>query len=567
MINSIKRLTIFGIILANIYSASAQSSLQWAVASEGAGYSWVHITRMRTDSIGNILTSGYFTGDITLDPVNQTGQLSNDGSNGAAIFFCKRDSLGNLLSLFTPDGVGDKMATDFELDAEENIWRGGYFDGSIDMDPSAEEYLLTSMGREDFFLAKYSPVDSLLWAGQFGGTLSAYGGQIAIDSLGFIYFGGDFSGSIDLDPGPEVYEIHATGSDGFVCKLDQEGNFINAWQFEAPGFVGIDAMEIDAEGNLWCGGSFNQSVDFDPGEGVFILESTGYSNNYLVKLNPEGNFITAVRFGGEADMFVKKFVFNSEGSVLVTGNFNYRADFDPGPDEYILNTNGFVDCYILNLNKDGDFNWALNIGGEELDTGLDIIVDKADNIYVTGHFYLTADLNPGADSCMMQSAGESDGFLLKLDSTGRFQWASHLSSTLNISGANLILLKDGSILESGYFCNTADFDPGEASFLLPVSGDTEMFIRKLKPDFNVNIANIEKSVSANIFPNPNNGLVNIEVNEPSLCRIFDASGGLVSYSHLNNGGNYLNLSQLKRGFYAVQIILSNHTLTKKMMIQ
>ena len=326
-------------------------------------------------------------------------------------------------------------------------------------------------------------------------------------------------------------------------------------------------MEIDAEDNLWCGGTFSESVDFDPGEGVFILESTGYTNAYLAKLSPEGNLITAVRYGGEADTYVRNLVFNSEGSVLVTGNFNYRADFDPGPDEYMVYTNGFVDGYILNLNKDGDFNWVLKVGGEDFDTGEYIALDKDDNIYLTGQFYMTADINPGLDSCLMHSAGEADGYLLKLDRTGSFQWASHLSSVQNITGSNLLILNDGSILESGSFCNTADFDPGEASFLLPAYGANEMFIRKLKPEFNVNIANIEKPGFARIFPNPNNGIVNIEVNEPSLCRIFDVAGVMVAQSYLNKGESRLSLSHLKSGLYMVQIISSNHTLTKKMIVR
>ena len=49
----------------------------------------------------------------------------------------------------------------------------------------------------------------------------------AVDPQGNLYVAGKFTGTVDFDPEPEVFELTAIGfSDMFVCKLNAEGDFL-----------------------------------------------------------------------------------------------------------------------------------------------------------------------------------------------------------------------------------------------------------------------------------------------------------------------------------------------------
>lgn len=568
--SQVKFIAFSGFLILNYNIAVAQTSLNWARASQGSGDSQIFVSKILTDSAGNVYTFGQFSGSILLDPLNQTGLINSGDDYNYDIYFCKSDSSGNVLLSFTLAGNTNDTPVDFAFDKDGNLWLGGYFYGVLDIDPESGEYLLTSAGETDLFLAKYNPEGELLWAGQFGSLWHDNGGRIAIDNSGKIHFGGRFNTIIDLDPGPDVYEIETSGvydSDGFICTLDSEGNFIKAGQFEGAGGVFISEMKIDAEGNLWCGGSFNETVDFDPGEGVFMLGSPGYSNCFLVKLDPEGNFITALSYGGGEVISLDNLVFNSQGSLVITGNYRNSADFDPGPDEYILNALGSADCYILSLDKDGAFNWAASVGGESNESGNDIAVDIDDNVYVTGYFYGLIDADPGEGTYYLQTDFHANGFLLKLSEEGNFIWAKQLYSDSGNSGTCLLVTDDGSILESGFFYDMADFDPGEQLYVLWGSGFNEIFIRKLFNDLTIGINEVAQPNTLQVYPNPNNGFFIVEINTPSVCRVFSADGRLLFQADLNAGKNQLNMVTLKSGLYTIQTISSDEILVKKMLIQ
>ncbi|PKP45649.1 MAG: hypothetical protein CVT94_17330 [Bacteroidetes bacterium HGW-Bacteroidetes-11] len=566
MMKRIKNLIVCGIIIIGFIKTEAQTSFEWAVGSLGSGDSQISIAKMKTDSAGNIYTYGQFSGSILLDPINQTGQITSTDDYNYDLFFCKRDTAGNVLLSFTLAGNTNDTPADFDFDEEGNIWLGGHFYGVLDVDPGIEEYLLTSVGNSDLFLAKYNPEGILLWAGQWGSVSYDVGGHIAIDSSGNVHFGGNFDRPIDLDPGPGVYEVDPVGYNAFICTLDTEGNFIKAGLFESPEYISITALETDAEGNLWCGGLSGGLADFDPGEGVFILGSSGYRYCFLVKTDIQGNFITALVYGHCESIGIESLAFDSQGSLLITGSFKVNADFDPGPEEYSLNAAGLFDCYVLSLNKDGVFNWVAHVGGPGMENGYDIATDMYDNIYVTGFFYDVIDADPGEGIFLMQSAGLNDGFMLKLGNEGNFIWAKQLRSTSSVHGHCILVLEDGSILETGIFNYLADFDPGLPIFYLPVSGMIEMFLRKLNNDLSVDIPGISLSPAIQIYPNPNNGFFFVEISTPSVCRIFNASGSLVFQSNLNIGTSQLNLSDLNPGLYTVQTISSAQVVVKKMLI-
>lgn len=73
----------------------------------------------------------------------------------------------------------------------------------------------------------------------------------------------------------------------FILKLDIDGNFIYANTFgSAPNGDTIGKSILsDGSGNVYFTGSFRNTTDFDPSNGVFNLVTPGADYCYILKLN------------------------------------------------------------------------------------------------------------------------------------------------------------------------------------------------------------------------------------------------------------------------------------------
>ena len=97
------------------------------------------------------------------------------------------------------------------------------------------------------------------------GSIANESGQgITTDNFGNVYVTGYFQDTVDFDPGPGVFNLKSNGSyDIFIQKLDADGNFIWAKQMRGDGAFGT-SIEIDTNGYMYCLGNFSGTVDFDP---------------------------------------------------------------------------------------------------------------------------------------------------------------------------------------------------------------------------------------------------------------------------------------------------------------
>ena len=70
---------------------------------------------------------------------------------------------------------------------------------------------------------------------------------------------------------------------------------------EILGGTGIDSgysITVDGSGNVYTTGSFQDSVDFDPGVGTYNLSSNGSNDIFVQKMDESGNFLWAKSFWG-----------------------------------------------------------------------------------------------------------------------------------------------------------------------------------------------------------------------------------------------------------------------------
>lgn len=373
------------------------------------------------------------------------------------------------------------------IDRNRNTYTVGSFSGNIDFDPGASAYYLNSSGGIYFnaFVSKLDAQGHFVWAKKMGGTSGTEGNAIAIDENNNIYTTGYFQGTADFDPDTAtVHNLSIPGTDAaiFISKLDSSGNFVWAKQIGDGGWDVGASIATDAAGNVYLSGQFDGSVDFDPGTGTATLTAVGSNDVFVVKLDPNGQFVWAKQLGGTNGSIENKAItIDKKGNVITTGTFSGTLDFNPGTATANLTSSGWGSIYISKLDPGGNFLFAKKIGGANTSMGNAIALDHNDNIITGGFFSSTVDFDPGPGVSNLTATGggfDFDVFINKMDSLGNFIWAKQLGGSSFEDCKALSVDSRGNVYATGYFSGTADFDPGPGSYPL-ISAGSDIYVAKL----------------------------------------------------------------------------------------
>lgn len=217
----------------------------------------------------------------------------------------------------------------------------------------------------------------------------------------------------------------------------------------------VRGLVTDAAGNVYITGGFRDTADFDPGPGTYNLVAQGSMDIFVAKLNAAGQLVWAIQVGsgatGTSIEMGSTITLDPFGHVLIGGSFADVADFDPGPGVFNLTSNGGQsDAFVLKLDTAGNFKWAVSIGNTGADGTRGIVSDTAGNVYVTGRFDGTVDFDPGTPQFFLSAAVSTDAFVLKLDSAGKFVWATQYNTTgLSAEGLDILLDNEGHVYVGG----------------------------------------------------------------------------------------------------------------------
>lgn len=221
------------------------------------------------------------------------------------------------------------------------------------------------------------------------------------------------------------------------------------------------------------------------------------------------------------------------GYIYATGSFLLDATVSSS-DSIIeeISSEGGSDIFVAKYSTAGALDWALQIGGPQTDAGTTIAVDAGGNIYISGVFSDAVDFDPGAGVALAEAKGLTDIFLLKLNSTGEFQWLITGGDDFSDDGRALELDSDGYIYLTGGFRDslvlTGIFG---TTILVSNSGTTDVFLAKFDEDGN---AIWGKRFGGSATDNVND--LTIKDDRIILCGEFgsnidlDASGATDSYT-------------------------------------
>lgn len=133
-----------------ILKLDASGNFVWAKSMGGInpeiGYS------IDLDNSANVYITGFFSEAVDFDPGPGTFNLTSAGLGD--VFICKIDNLGNFIWAKSIGGIDNDYGYSIEVDASNNIFTTGYFNGPTDFDLGVGTFNLTSAGNNDIFILK-----------------------------------------------------------------------------------------------------------------------------------------------------------------------------------------------------------------------------------------------------------------------------------------------------------------------------------------------------------------------------------------------------------------------------
>ena len=115
---------------------------------------------------------------------------------------------------------------------------------------------------------------------------------------------------------------------------------------------------------------------------------------------------------------------DDQGNSYVTGY--YYGSLSMGGQT--VNSQGSWDIFIAKFDISGNLSWLKSAGGQASDWGNDIAVDPAGNVYITGHFTVSANFGGFTLSAISPGVPSVDGYVAKYDPNGNVLWAKNIGT-------------------------------------------------------------------------------------------------------------------------------------------
>jgi hypothetical protein len=488
------------------------------------------------DASGNVYTTGNFNGTADFDPGAGTYNLTPASAVNDDIFISKLDASGNFVWAKRLGGTSIDNVASISVDASGYVYTTGNFKGTVDFDPGAGTYNLSSAsaGNDDIFISKLDTSGNFVWAKQLGGTSSDVGQSITVDPAGSgdVYTTGSFYGTADFDPGAGTYNLTSTGgSDIFISKLDATGNFVWAKQMGGNGTATGTSIAIDpaGSGDIYTTGVFDGTADFDPGAGTYSLTYAGGFDIFISKLDASGNFVWVT--DGE-----------TIGTLNMTNDVRTHSTapfFKDEIDDIVrieINGNGYTNETVIRF---------LDIATPEFDGDWDAhklfgVVPEAPAIYSSENGMMAINTLPAANTVPVGvNSGVAGEFTITATETSEF--------------TDVILedLLTGAIADLKSNSYTFDYDMSfDNRFILHF---TPMAVTDNPVDL-INIYSSQKDV-----------YVTVPIGTRGQVRIFNLMGQVVANAVIANVLTKVHLDMIAN--YVVEVISNETAVTKKVFIK
>lgn len=378
------------------------------------------------DDLNDIYVAGTYSGTTDFDP-GPAEELRTSFNRSRDIYLGKFTQYGDFIWVNTWGGVkNEDQPSSVKIDQSGNVYVCGNFQAWVDFDPGpGVDGHEAPLDGSKIYISKFTSDGTLIWVRTWGGEEDGwnFATSMDFDSLGNISIGGIYSGTVDFDPGVGTFPVTFSGTlDVFLSRLTADGDFIDVEVWNGDSFEYMNDIEISTNDSAYAYGSFKNNMDLDPttGEDLVANRNPDRPDIFLVKIDSNRQYIWGKTWGGTENDYPKDITLDSAGFIYATGGFSATADFDPGPDEYLLvgNADDAPDSFLSKLDPSGNMLWAKSWGGEDWDLGIVVLVDDQ-FCNVAGRYAEITDFDPGP-GIEQRTPGEWDNYVNTFTLDGEF---------------------------------------------------------------------------------------------------------------------------------------------------
>lgn len=366
---------------------------------------------------------------------------------------------------------GDKnFPTDIVSDNDGNIYVSGTARGTVQF---GNGHVFQSKGGEDFFVAKFDSTLKCLWLYSDGSLEDDHGNAIALDKQNNVYLTGFVGGRVS-----GWNKLYRGGVDGFVTKINANG---------IQGWVETFGGPMDDQGRslaFYQAGEGEKLYLVGRVQGDTLTENIDFNQPKRQKANDRDGFFVLVNalshtfdepmmISGSDTQIPEAITVDLKGNAYITGFFSGKVSF-PSPLKPLNSVNN-IDAFVAKWSPINGFQWLRPIASGGNDFGYDIVVDRSENVFVTGMHSGTLEEFP------LNSKGDENVYLLKWNADGEIQNGSNgfIDDNKDYHGG-IALTSAGNIVIAGSFSNSAQF-PMKKGRNVSALGGTDIIITEVDP--------------------------------------------------------------------------------------
>lgn len=270
---------------------------------------------------GQLQIGGVFSSSVDFDNSSSTSILTSNGS-----FDCFILSVDTGFNFNWAKSFGGS-STDFLYksiwDKNQSIYNIGSIQGQADLDPDPTNTNILNNSSAGIYVQKLDLSGNLIWAQKFDGASTVRPYRIAEDSFKYLTIVGGFSGSIEVDPDPNITNtmLSSGATDAIVIRIDSLGNYVAAGSFGSSSDDILKTVFYNPNNNkFFAGGSFQNTIDIDPTPNTNLITSNGQEDMLFLELG-----LCTLQADTVAVVACNQFINPADSTVETTSGF-YTAN-------------------------------------------------------------------------------------------------------------------------------------------------------------------------------------------------------------------------------------------------
>ena len=395
----------------DFFLASVDNSGTWNYVV-GADHSQGGVSFMAdvTSHAGNGIVAGYMYGPVDFGMTSLSTAVQFDG------FVAQADAMGNWMwakgfQTLPNSSTDSSIPQAVTVDQLGDVIVAGYFSGETDFGGTTY-----NVSNAEIFIAKLDGANGALkWAVTGGGIGNQQVTDIVVDNAGNIHVAVLTQNNVLF--GTNSYNVVGT-QDSVIVKLSSAGAFQSVTGYGiANQAVSLTALAVDANGDLYAGGSFEGTMAKN---GWSITANKGGSDLFFIKEGTTPTNQWAATGGSNSADSLQAMDVSSAGELVFTAFF-LDGTFSAGTKSTTGTSSNWIatldaDVMLGGLTNTGGWSWLDVTGSAALEVGWDIAFNGSDVAAAVGSFIGPAGsdtITKGTDS--VTTAGGWDLFVWALD--------------------------------------------------------------------------------------------------------------------------------------------------------